>query len=463
MQKLVLISTVLCLCAVANAITLPDKAYLSSGFSDFQAKFGKKYNGSEELSYRQALYTKNMDAIKKFNSNNGDWQMGENAFTDMSAEERQMFLGLNKNPEISTQNEAAAKAASSTEEAQKSAPVLSGQVSWTSFTPSSWTFPSFPSFPVVPVTPSTNGGSSSSNSSNSSSSNSSNSSSSNTSNNSASNTSNNSSNSGNTSGSTTVQKTGFDALQQNVNWSTAGVMTAVKNQKQCGACYTFAANALVEALYKQKFKTEIDLSEQDLINCSSNKTYGNSGCNGGLISNALEYIKQNGVHLDATIPYTQSLGSCTTTSTTAIANIAAVAGVSTSKAVNAGVRIADYQTVGNQSLLGLLTALQKAPVAIAIQVVDSLYSYSKGLYPASSCPVASYKGQQLVNHAVLAVGYSLTGDSTTGNKPYILIKNSWGTNWGEAGLFKLEITKTDVGDGPCQITVANYNYAATLL
>ena len=229
-------------------------------------------------------------------------------------------------------------------------------------------------------------------------------------------------------------------------------MTPVKSQGQCGACYAFATTALTESLYKQKFKTDLNLSEQEIINCSPDGSiYSNSGCDGGYINKSLDYIAAKGMHLETADPYVSARATCK--------NLPAI---TTAAAANsAGVRVANVREVGRQSLLDLLNALQTAPVAVAIYVPLSLYDYKSGLYTAASCLVKS-TGDVPLNHAVLAVGYSLTGDATTGNKPYILIKNSWGTTWGEQGYFKLEMTLVDQGNGPCNITFGGYNYTATL-
>ena len=154
---------------------------------------------------------------------------------------------------------------------------------------------------------------------------------------------------------------------------------------------------------------------------------------------------KKGAVLETAAPYTQNLTTCKVLSTV------------TSSSLSTGVKVANIREVGNRSMLSLLTALQVSPVAIAIYVGQSLYAYSSGLYSASNC-----NGATGPNHAVLAVGYSLTGDSSTNFKPYLLIKNSWGTDWGEKGYFKLELPLVDVTSGPCLTTIGGYNFTATI-
>ena len=71
-----------------------------------------------------------------------------------------------------------------------------------------------------------------------------------------------------------------------IDWRTQGVVNAVKNQGQCGSCWSFASNAQMESLYAIKTGTLYSLSEQQLVDCS---TKGNNGCNGGFMTNVFNY------------------------------------------------------------------------------------------------------------------------------------------------------------------------------
>jgi len=194
------------------------------------------------------------------------------------------------------------------------------------------------------------------------------------------------------------------------DWRTRGAITPVKNQGQCGSCWSFSATGAIEAAWFIKHNQLISLSEQNLIDCSV--TDGNNGCNGGLMEYAFQYVIRNqGVELEATYPYT--------------ANGPNYCKFNRS---NQGANIQTYKKILSGYEAGLLEATYASPVTAGIDSSPrSFQFYSGGVYNDPSC--TSYK----LDHAVLVVGY---GSDGYGND-YWIVKNSWGPTWGVGGYIMM--------------------------
>ncbi|KAM1054351.1 hypothetical protein ACFX2I_001706 [Malus domestica] len=192
-------------------------------------------------------------------------------------------------------------------------------------------------------------------------------------------------------------------LPESKNWKEEGIVTPVKDQGHRGSCWTFSTTGALEAAYVQTFGKQISLSEQQLVDCAGD--FNNNGCNGGLPSQAFEYIKYNGgLDTEAAYPYVGVDGACKFSSE------------------NVGVHVVDSVniTLGAEEELKHAVAFVR-PVSVAFQVVQSFRFYKSGVYTSDTCGSSSMD----VNHAVLAVGYGVEDGVL-----FWLVKNSWGQSWG---------------------------------
>lgn len=195
-------------------------------------------------------------------------------------------------------------------------------------------------------------------------------------------------------------------LPTSVNWVTAGAVTPVKNQLQCGSCWAFSTCASIEGIVEIDGDGLNSLSPQELVDCDT----ADQGCNGGLMVNAFGWIISNGGICSWTAyPYTGVGGTCKKSKCTNAATIKGFTNVASNK--NA-----------------LLSAIVQQPVSVAVDA-ESWMNYSSGIF-SKACGTS-------LDHGVLAVGYGVQG-----SQQFYLVKNSWSTTWGEEGYIQLEINSS---------------------
>eukprot|EP00850_Spirogloea_muscicola_P022156 SM000280S10711 [mRNA] locus=s280:92751:96382:+ [translate_table: standard] len=194
-------------------------------------------------------------------------------------------------------------------------------------------------------------------------------------------------------------------------------LTAVKDQGQCESCWAITSADVVASMWALTMGTTTDLSAQQLCDCEN----GNC-CSGGWPSFALDYIASvGGLLSNASYPYTASNAQCKATSSKFSASITV------------------WELTPAMDVVALMQAVYMQPVLAYISA-DALdfQSYKGGIYNGNCT-------SDVLNHAILVVGYAINV-----SQPYWIVKNTWGTLWGEGGYMRIVMTD---GAGKCGISL----------
>mmetsp|Transcript_36640 Transcript_36640/g.88802 ORF Transcript_36640/g.88802 Transcript_36640/m.88802 type:complete len:359 (+) Transcript_36640:237-1313(+) len=209
-------------------------------------------------------------------------------------------------------------------------------------------------------------------------------------------------------------------LPKEVDWTSLGGVTDVKNQGACGSCWAFSTTGALEGAKFIKTGELVALSEQNLLDCD----HKDLGCNGGLMDNAFKFDeKTGGLCSEEDYPYKAKQGKKCNTNCTDVP----------------GTIVSTFYDVPQGDAKALQAAIAMQPISIAIQADQFVFQfYKKGVLTDDKC------GKQgNIDHGVLAVGYGT--DSET-EEPFWLVKNSWGDSWGEKGYIRMSRnSKNDFG------------------
>ncbi|RAL48550.1 hypothetical protein DM860_005974 [Cuscuta australis] len=211
-----------------------------------------------------------------------------------------------------------------------------------------------------------------------------------------------------------------DDLPSDFDWRDHGAVTSVKNQGSCGSCWSFSTTGALEGANFLATGELVSLSEQQLVDCDhecdpEEPGSCDSGCNGGLMNSAFEYtLKSGGLMREEDYPYTGSDGQACKFDKTKVA-----------------AKVANFSVVSLDEDQIAANLVKNGPLAVAINAVY-MQTYVGGV----SCP---YICSKKLDHGVLLVGYGSAGYAPIRgkDKPYWIIKNSWGEHWGENGYYKI--------------------------
>ncbi|MBF0459632.1 MAG: fibronectin type III domain-containing protein [Nitrospirae bacterium] len=208
-------------------------------------------------------------------------------------------------------------------------------------------------------------------------------------------------------------------LPSSLDWrnNSGNWVTSVKDQGNCGSCWAFATTAALESYTLKKGNTpgkdnntpySLDLSEQVMVSCS-----GAGSCNGGYIDQASTFLHSTGEPVESCYAYTATNGSCSSACATR---------------TSAADTINSWQWVTTSASAANVDTLRNAlntygPLVVTMNVYYDFFYYNSGIYSYVS---GAYEG----GHAILLVGYN-------DDQKYFIVKNSWGSSWGEKGYFRI--------------------------
>lgn len=215
-------------------------------------------------------------------------------------------------------------------------------------------------------------------------------------------------------------ETSATELPNSIDWRDYNIITPVKDQGACGSCWAFAAAEIIESYVAKKSGLLSTLSIQQMVSCSSNpyKCGGNGGCDGSISQLGWQYVIDfGGIYSDYQYPYTSGY-----TNPGQSLNCSVISDRATPVAI-----ISDYVDVPSNNYDAAINALANiGPLSVVVSA-DHWGAYETGIF----------NGCDLSTNAVLDHGVVLVGYGSENGQSYYLVRNSWGTEYGESGYIRL--------------------------
>lgn len=216
------------------------------------------------------------------------------------------------------------------------------------------------------------------------------------------------------------------SLPDELHWKSLQGAAQIKEQGMCGSCWAVTTTTMIEAHYEIHMGGKLkEFSTQELVNCvpNPNACGGTGGCDGATVELAMAFIQANGLSFESAVPYKAETIHCARDATTLAKDDKGLAGSSGLRGTQLG--LVSWETLPSNKEAPLAKAVvEKGPVAVSV-AASKWFSYSSGIFDA--CPKDS-----VIDHAVTLYGYGKEGSTK-----YWLIRNSWGSGWGESGFIRL--------------------------
>lgn len=211
-------------------------------------------------------------------------------------------------------------------------------------------------------------------------------------------------------------------LPEAFDWRALDGCTPVRNQRNCGSCWAFGSVGAIECNIKIRDSVTVDLSEQWLVSCNSDGW----SCSGGWWAHKYycwdsDQCYESGAVMEVDFPY-------------------AAANLPCNCPYPHSYRIASSYYIGSPYGVPSVDAMKQAildhgPISVAVASSDAMHAYTGGVF--------SYYAAGDINHAVVLVGW----DDSQGREGVWIMRNSWGSGWGEEGYMRIEYGASRIGYG----------------
>jgi len=199
-----------------------------------------------------------------------------------------------------------------------------------------------------------------------------------------------------------------------IDWRDKGIVTPVKDQGECGSCWTFGTAETIESYYALKHMTIMDLSEQQILDCTPNPNDcgGTGGCGGGTAQLAMDrIIAMGGINTEWQYPYTSYYGN------------AGECKFVENRTQSPFTKLSTWTRLTENNQDAVINALGNVGPLIINVDASSWPQYESGIFDGCN---QTYPD---INHVVQLVGFG---------PDYWIVRNSWSSGWGEMGYIRLK-------------------------